>query len=98
MLIYDKFVLPERILWKQFGPLHVYAPPKEYILALKIMAGRDKDITDCKILLSQINVRTRQQAQKVLNHYILLDAQKDEAETIEYSLHVLFGSENEGEQ
>jgi hypothetical protein len=23
-------------LWKRFGPLHVYASPREYILALKI--------------------------------------------------------------
>ena len=98
MLIYDKIVMPRGILWKQYGPLHVYAPPKEYILALKIMAGRDKDIADCKILLQQTNITTRQQAQKVLNRYILPDGQKDEAETINYSLHVLFGSEIESNQ
>lgn len=98
MLIYDKIIMPRGNLWKRYGPLYVYAPPKEYILALKIMAGRDKDIADCRILLPQINIRTRQQIQKVLNRYILPDAQKDEAETIEYSLQVLFGSENESEQ
>ena len=98
MLIYDKVVTLKGVLWKRFGPLHIYAPPKEYILALKIMAGRDKDIADCKILLQQITITTRQQAQKVLNRYILPEGQKDEAETINYSLHVLFGSENESNQ
>jgi hypothetical protein len=38
MLIYDKIILPKGKLWKRFGPLHIDAPPKEYILALKIMA------------------------------------------------------------
>jgi hypothetical protein len=95
MLIYDKIILPRGKLWKRYGPLHVYAPPKEYILALKIMAGRDKDIADCRILLPQTNISTRKQAQRVVDRYILLDAQKDEVETIKYSLDVLFGPESE---
>jgi len=98
MLIYDKIVMPKGKLWRRFGPLHVYSPPKEYMLALKIMAGRDKDIADCRILLPQTNIRTRQQAQKVLDRYVLPDGQKDEAETIKYSLKVLFGPESENEQ
>src|SRR6266567_616801 len=98
MLIYDKIIMPRGKLWKRYGPLHVHALPKEYILALKIMAGRDKDIADCRILLPQTNIRTRQQAQKLLDRYVLPDGQKDEAATIEYSLHVLFGPESESQQ
>ncbi len=56
-----------------------------------------KDIADCRILLPQTHIRTRKQAQRVLDRYILPDAQQEEAETIEYSLNVLFGSESEGE-
>src|SRR5712692_5335075 len=77
--------------------VHVYAPPKQYMLALKILAGREKDMADCRMLLPQTHIRTRKQAQRVLDRYILPDAQKDEAETIEYSLNVLFGSESKGE-
>jgi hypothetical protein len=40
---------------------------------------------------------TRKQAQRVVERYILPDAQQDDAETIEYSLNVLFGLEREGE-
>ena len=97
LLIYDKIIMPRGKLWKRFEPLQVYAPPKEYILALKILAGRDQDLADCRILLPQTRIRTRQEAQRVLDRYILPEAQQDEAETIASSLDVLFGSEREGE-
>jgi hypothetical protein len=97
MLIYDKIIMPRGKLWKRFGPLHVYAPPKEYIFALKILAGRDQDLADCRILLPQTRIRTRQQAQRVLDRYLLPEAQQEEAETIASSLDVLFGSERERE-
>jgi hypothetical protein len=95
MLIYDKIIMPRGKLWKRYGPLYVYAPPKEYILALKILAGRDQDLADCRILLPQTRTRTRRQAQRVLDRSILPEAQQDEAETIASSLNVLFGSERE---
>jgi len=47
--------------------------------------------------LPQTHIRTRRQAQNVLDCSVLPEAQKDEAETIVYSLNVLFGSESEGE-
>ena len=97
MLIYDKIIMPRGKLWKRFGPLHVYAPPKEYILALKILAGRDQDLADCRLLLPQIRIRTRRQALRVLDRYLLPEAQQEEAETIASSLDVLFGSERERE-
>src|SRR5205809_3016861 len=76
MLIYDKIIMTRGKLWKRHGPLHVYAPPKEYKLALKIMAGRGKDIADFKILLPQTNKRTRQQAERVLDRHAMLAATK----------------------
>src|SRR6266513_5723273 len=78
MLIYDKISMPRGTLWKRYGPLHVYVPPKEYILALKILAGRDQDLADCRILLPQTRIRTRQQAQRVLDRYLLPEAQQEE--------------------
>ena len=36
--------------------------PKTYILALKILAGREKDIEDSRLLLRYVKVRTRSQA------------------------------------
>lgn len=91
LLMYDQIHIPKGELWRQYGPLHIYVPPKEYILALKILAGREKDIEDCKILLQQTKVKTRKQAQQLLERYILPNAQKDNAEQIENSLEELFG-------
>lgn len=95
LLMYDLVIVPEGNLWKTYGPLHIYAPPQEYILALKIFAGREKDIEDCKILLQQGTITTRQQAQIVLDRYILPDAQRNNPETIERSLDTLFGKQRQ---
>src|SRR5215470_14812943 len=97
MLIYDKIRMPRGKLWKRYGPLQVYAPPKEYIFALKILAGRDQDLADCRILLPQTRIRTRKQAQRALDRYLLPEAQQEEAETIQHALDVLFRSESERE-
>lgn len=97
MLIYDKIIMPRGKLWKRYGPLHVYAPPKEFVFALKLLAGRDQDLADCRVLLPQIRIRTRRQAQRVLDRYLLPETQQEEAETIASSLDVLFGSERERE-
>lgn len=95
LLMYDLVVIPSGNLWKTFGPLHIYTPPEEYILALKIFAGRDKDIEDCKVLLQQVKVDTLQQAQTLLDRYILPDAQQNNAEIIAKSLDLLFGQQQE---
>lgn len=93
MLMYDEILVPVGKLWKRFGPLHIYAPSAEYILALKITAGRQKDLEDCAILLPKTTIRTRQQAQRILDRYILPDGQQRNAERIENALDQLFGRE-----
>jgi Nucleotidyltransferase of unknown function (DUF6036) len=90
LLIYDEVTVPNGKLWKRFGPLHIYIPAKEYILALKIMAGRDKDLEDCAILLPQTKIKTREHAQQLLTRYILPEGQKKNAEQIDNSLNQLF--------
>src|SRR5579863_207858 len=90
MLMYDEVIAPDGKLWKRFGPLHVYAPTREYILALKITAGRKKDLADCAILLSKTRIRTREQAQQVVERYLLPDGLEKYAESIEHALRWLF--------
>jgi hypothetical protein len=58
ILMQNDILIPDGELWKQLGPLHVYVPPREYILALKITAGRKKDLEDCAILLPQTAIQT----------------------------------------
>ncbi len=91
--MYDEVLVPDGKLWRRFGPLHVYAPTSEYILALKITAGRQKDLDDCAILLPNTKIRTRKQAQQLLDQYILPGGQQKYAESIENALNRLFGRE-----
>ena len=90
MLMIDDVLVPDSKLWKRFGSLHVYIPPKEYILALKITAGRRKDLDDCAILLPQTKMKTREQAQQLLDQYISSEGQAKHAEQIANSLNRLF--------
>ena len=62
--------VPVGTLWRTFGMLDVYLPPKDYILALKLMAGRQKDREDITALSKHLKIRTRQQAQMLVDRYI----------------------------
>jgi hypothetical protein len=58
------------VLWRHYGMLEVYIPEAEYILALKLPAGRPKDRNDTQALCQRLKVRTRRQAQQVVDRYI----------------------------
>jgi hypothetical protein len=88
-MMHDIFI-PDGTLWKRFGPLYIYIPPREYILALKMTAGRPKDLDDCAILLPKTSIQTVKQAQELINRYILPEAQEEHAEEIKKSLNTLF--------
>lgn len=69
--------LPKMKLWKRFGVLHVYLPPKDFILAHKLIAAREKDEDDIKALCLQLGIGTREKAQKVLDKYISREIQEN---------------------
>ncbi len=93
LLLYDLVTIPKGKLWRRYGPLHIHIPTKEYILALKILAGRDKDINDSKLLLPQVNVKTRHQAQRILDRYIPPTTQATASNEIAHTLDALFGEQ-----
>ncbi len=66
----DASNVPEGTLWRKYGMLEVYIPSKEYILALKLLAGRQKDRNDIIALSQQLHIGTREQAQQLLDRYI----------------------------
>jgi len=93
LLMYGQVTLPKGRVWKKFGPLHIHVPAKEYVLALKIIAGRGKDIVDSRVLLKQTKIRTREQAQALLDRYIPPLTQKVNADGIAKSFKELFGEQ-----
>ena len=91
ILLHDLLIVPTGKLWRTYGLLHIYIPTKDYILALKIIAGRDKDIRDSKVLLQQLRITTRQQAQRRLDRYIPPAIQASASNEIAHSFEALFG-------
>jgi predicted nucleotidyltransferase len=56
-------------LWREYTNLHIYVPTAEYILALKLLAGREKDEDDIMSLCSMLHIETREQAQALVDRY-----------------------------
>lgn len=93
LLMYDQVPIPKGKLWKRYGPLHIHVPSKQYILALKIIAGRNKDLEDSRLLCQETHIKTRRQAQKLLDRYIPADTQATKTEEIARSFNELFDKE-----
>lgn len=85
----DASIVPEGTLWRTYWPLEVYIPPDDYILALKLLAGRTKDQEDIQALCQQLHIRTRQQAQQIVDRYIP-DKQVQQLNELDEQLDALF--------
>ena len=66
----DLGTVPNGILWRTYAVLEVYVPEAEYILALKLLAGRQKDREDIRLLCQQIHIQSRNQAQQLVDRYV----------------------------
>lgn len=66
----DTSTVPQGTLWRTYGLLEVYIPEAAYILALKLLAGRQKDRGDIQDLCHRLRISTRIQAQQVVDRYI----------------------------
>jgi len=66
----DTSNVPVGKLGRRYGKLEIFLPPKEYILAVKLLAGRQKDQADIQVLCQQLKIRTREQAQQLVDRYI----------------------------
>ena len=72
----DLGTVPNGVLWRTYAVLEVYVPEVEYILALKLLAGRRKDREDIPMLCEQVGIQTRGQAQQLVNRYIPREVQQ----------------------
>ena len=72
----DLGTVPNGVLWRTYAVLEVYVPEAAYILALKLLAGRQKDIKDIRLLCQEIHIQTRNQVQQLIDRYIPKEAQQ----------------------
>ncbi len=72
---YDDAPHAEVIFWRSFGnTLFIYLPTMEYMLATKIAAYRPKDAKDIQILIQELKIHTREQAQAIVDTFLLPEA------------------------
>ena len=72
---YDDAPHAEVLFWRSFGnTLCIYLPTMEYMLATKIAAYRPKDAKDIQILIQELKIHTREQAQAIVDTFLLPEA------------------------
>ena len=62
--------ISQPVFWRKYGALEIFMPPEDFILAAKIFAFREKDFPDVQVLLTRLQIRTRAQAQAIVDRYI----------------------------
>lgn len=74
---YDDAPSAEVTFWRSFGNiLYVYLPTMQYMFATKVAAYRAKDRNDIRVLIQELQIQTREQAQSIVGMFLLPDAQE----------------------
>ncbi|MEA2641339.1 MAG: hypothetical protein QOF51_2733 [Chloroflexota bacterium] len=84
------YVQPTMVPWRDYPGLRIYAPPAEYIFAMKALAGRPGDVRDLEILRDMVDITTMDQALGIVTRYI---PERLLAPRIRYLLEDLIGDE-----
>lgn len=75
--LYEDAPNPDVQFWQSFDNLlYVYLPTREYVLATKLMASRDKDVDDIESLLKDLKIKKHDQLQQIIDTYLSPDAQQ----------------------
>src|SRR5437016_468634 len=61
--------VPRGRLWLEHAKLKVYVPDPEYVLVLKILAARDKDVADIQFLFQHLQITVWGQVERLLKKY-----------------------------
>jgi len=61
---------PPVTLWRSYQGLEVYIPSLEYLLAMKVVAGRRRDIGDAKALIEHLGLQSPRKVLDILEEYI----------------------------
>ncbi len=61
---------PSMILWREYPGLNVYLPALDYLLAMKIVAGRPRDLEDAKALIQKLHIPNEHALLLVVTKYV----------------------------
>lgn len=82
--------VPVGTLWLSHGMLEVSIPDAGYILATKVLAGRDRDVPDIEALLDRLGITSRQQVEELLTIYLSPQTRRDYGADLQLMLDTLF--------
>jgi hypothetical protein len=82
--------VPNGRLWFSRGKLEVHLPDPGYVLVLKMISSRDKDIEDMEALFHTLRIKKRKQAEVLIKKYLSQTAQKEYNQEIQISLDSFF--------
>ncbi len=61
---------PPVTLWRDYPGLEIYLPSLDYLLAMKIVAGRRQDMRDARALIQHLGLSQSQEVIDILQKYI----------------------------
>ena len=61
---------PITVLWRHYPGLNVYIPSLDYILAMKVVAGRPRDIEDAKALIQKLHISDEHALLSIITKYV----------------------------
>jgi len=64
------YTQPPVALWRDYPGLEVYLPSLDYLLAMKVAAGRDRDIEDARALVQRLGLSEPQEVITILRKYL----------------------------
>jgi len=64
------YTSPPVSLWKRYPGLDIYMAGLDYILAMKIVAGRLRDLNDARALIQHLKLNTPQEVLDILSCYV----------------------------
>ena|SRR2546421_335817 len=82
--------LPAGRLWLKTGMLEVSVPDDRYILALKLEAGREKDMDDIRALFPRVGISTKKEAEKLMAEFYYPWVRRGRSKQLRTSLDTVF--------
>ena len=64
---------PKTVLWKHYPGLDVYIPSLDYLLAMKVVAGRPRDIEDARALIQKLHISDEYTLLSIITKYVPLE-------------------------
>ena len=64
------YSIPPVFMWKSYPGLDIYLPSLDYLLAMKIIAGRPQDIVDAEAVIKHLGLSDAQEVVDILQRYV----------------------------